>query len=143
VRDLLGTAARWTKWALVERPVARRWGHEQMTILGDAAHPMLPFLAQGAAMAIEDAAVLAKRLAESPDDPSAALRRYEDDRRDRTTQVQQAARKTGKLYQYGGPDAAVRDFVLRRLGGVRLRRRYDWIYDWRLDGANAPMPTKK
>ena len=130
-RDLLGVPEHWTKWALAERDVPRQWGRDQITLLGDAAHPMLPFLAQGAAMAIEDAAVLARHLAGSPDDPASAMRRYENDRRARTIKVQRAARKNGSLYQYRGPDAAVRNFVMRRLGGTRLRSRYDWIYSWR------------
>jgi salicylate hydroxylase len=143
LRDLLGAPARWLKWALVERPVARTWGRDQMTMLGDAAHPTLPFLAQGAGLAIEDAAVLAMRLAESPDDPAPALRRYESDRRDRAAKVMQAARKTGKIYQYGGPDAAVRNIVMRRLGGALLRRRYDWIYSWHLDPKSAGSGPEK
>lgn len=136
LRDLLGIPERWMKWALAERPVPRRWGDEQTTLLGDAAHPMLPFLAQGAAMAIEDAAVLAARLGGNPDDPAAGLRAYEADRRARTARVQKAARKTGSVYQYGGPDATARDIVMRMLGGARLRNRYDWIYSWRVNGRN-------
>ncbi len=143
VRDLIGVAAHWTKWALAERAVARRWGHEQMTLIGDAAHPMLPFLAQGAAMAIEDAAVLALRLAASPDDPAVAMRKYEADRRDRTAKVQRAARKTGQIYHYRGADAAVRDFVMRKLGGARLRNRYDWMYSWRADPDSAVPSANK
>jgi salicylate hydroxylase len=100
---------------------------------------MLPFMAQGAAMAIEDAAVLARHLVGSPDDPASAMRRYETDRRARTVRVQRAARKNGKLYQYRGPDAAVRNFVMRQIGGARIRKRYDWIYGWR-DDATAPRP---
>jgi salicylate hydroxylase len=138
-RDLIGIPERWSKWALAERPVARQWGHDQITLLGDAAHPMLPFMAQGAAMAIEDAAVLARHLVGSPDDPASAMRRYESDRRARTIKVQRAARKNGKFYQYRGPDAAVRNFVMRRIGGARIRSRYDWIYGWR-DDAAAPHP---
>ncbi|MGZ3410267.1 MAG: FAD-dependent monooxygenase [Xanthobacteraceae bacterium] len=134
-RDLIGMPEQWLKWALAERPVAKQWGRDQITLLGDAAHPMLPFMAQGAAMAIEDAAVLARHMVGSPDDPASAMRRYEADRRSRTVQVQRAARKNGKIYQYRGPDAAVRNFVMRRLGGARIRKRYDWIYGWRDDAA--------
>lgn len=133
LRDLLGIPERWMKWALAERPVPRRWGEDQTTLLGDAAHPTLPFLAQGAALAIEDAAVLAARLSATPENPAAALRLYEADRRNRAVQVQKAARKNGKLYQYSGPDAYVRDIVMRAMGGTWLRNRYDWIYGFRVD----------
>lgn len=138
IRDLLGIPERWMKWALAERPIPKRWGEDQTTLLGDAAHPTMPFLAQGAALAIEDAAVLARRLAASPENPASALRLYEADRRTRAAQVQKAARKNGNVYQYSGPDAAVRNIVMRTLGGQRLRNRYDWIYGWRPEGDTKP-----
>jgi salicylate hydroxylase len=86
-------------------------------------------------MAIEDAAVLARRLAATPDDLSGAMKLYELDRRSRTTKVQRAARKNGRVYQYRGPDAAVRNFVMRRIGGAMIRKRLDWIYNWRDDAS--------
>jgi salicylate hydroxylase len=141
VRDLIGIPERWMKWALAERPIPRRWGEDQTTLLGDAAHPTLPFLAQGAALAIEDAAVLARRLGANPDNPATALRLYEADRRVRAAKVQKAARKNGNVYQYSGPDATVRDIVMRMMGGARLRNRYDWIYSWRPDTTD-PAPKK-
>jgi salicylate hydroxylase len=131
-RDLIGIPERWLKWALYDRPPSSRWGEGPITLLGDAAHPILPFLAQGAAMAIEDAAVLAAQLASSPNDPAPALRTYEAKRRARTARMQRAARRTGKLYHYSRPDAFARNLVMRTLGGEQLLRRYDWIYDWRM-----------
>lgn len=136
-RDLLGIPERWQKWALFERATAEPWGLEQTTLVGDAAHPVLPFLAQGAALAIEDAAVVAARLADHPDDPAAGMRAYETERRKRVMQVQRAARRNGALYHYHGPDALVRDLVLRRIGGERVLNRYDWIYNWRPDAAGT------
>jgi salicylate hydroxylase len=131
-RDLLGIPARWQKWALQERPLPRPWGAELVTLVGDAAHTSLPFLAQGAGLAIEDAAVLAARLSESPERPEHALRRFEAERRSRVARVLRAARRNGKIYHYYGPDAAVRNLVMRALGGERLLSNYAWIYDWRL-----------
>jgi salicylate hydroxylase len=129
-RTLLATPEQWVKWPLYDRPPARHWGAGPVTLLGDAAHPMLPFLAQGAAMAIEDAVVLAECL-----DPAnhigLGMRRYESWRRARTARAQRAARKNNRRFHLIGPDAAVRNFVLRRRGGYRLIRRYDWIYKWR------------
>jgi salicylate hydroxylase len=92
---------------------------------------MLPFLAQGAAMAIEDAAVLAHSLARTPDDAVGALRSYESIRRPRTWRVQRAAAHNGTVYHRSGATAALRNFAMRRLGGKLLLRRYDWLYDWR------------
>jgi salicylate hydroxylase len=131
-RALLGTPDNWLKWALYDRLPLRRWGEGPITLIGDAAHPMLPFLAQGAALAIEDAAVLAECLSQS-DDPVAGMRRYEKWRRGRTAKAQRAARKNGARYHMAGPDATVRNLVLRWMGGRRLLAHYDWLYDWRMD----------
>jgi salicylate hydroxylase len=130
VRDLLAAPERWQKWALYDRAPLWSWGVGPVTLLGDAAHPMLPFLAQGAAMAIEDAAVLARELSRSPDDRVAALRRYETARRPRTARVQHAARRNDFHYHLRQPAAFVRDAALQTLGGRRLLTQYDWIYRW-------------
>jgi salicylate hydroxylase len=146
VRNLLAAPERWLKWALYDRAPLRTWGATlgatsgatwgagPVTLLGDAAHPMLPFLAQGAAMAIEDAAVLAGELARSPDDGVGALRRYETARRPRTARVQHAARRNNFHYHLRQPAAFLRDATLRTLGGRRLLAQYDWIYRWQPPG---------
>ena len=131
-RALLSTPPIWAKWALYDRPVRRRWGNGLMTLVGDAAHPMLPFLAQGAAMAMEDAVTLADCLAAQRDDLAAGMRRYEEMRRHRTAKVQQATRTNGKLYHLRWPASFARNLTLRLMGGKGLRARYDWLYDWRL-----------
>jgi len=131
-RALLSAPQTWHKWALYDRPVRRRWGKGLMTLVGDAAHPMLPFLAQGAAMAMEDAVTLADCMAAQRDDLASGMRRYEDLRRGRTARVQQAALENGKLYHLSWPAALARNLSLRAMGGERLRARYDWLYDWRL-----------
>jgi salicylate hydroxylase len=128
-RALLELPATWSTWRLYDMPPLARWGEGPVTLLGDAAHPMLPFLAQGAALAIEDAAVLADALAQSPDVPS-ALRAYEHARRARVARVQAAARRNGTVYHLAGVAALVRDLGMRIIGGDGLLRRYDWIYRW-------------
>jgi salicylate hydroxylase len=131
IRNLLALPDRWLKWALHDRARLRRWGKGPVTLLGDAAHPMLPFLAQGAAMAIEDAYVLADCLGRTPDAPEAALRQYERRRRRRAARVQRAARQNGRAYHLKGIAAALRNQILRHRGGESLLRRYDWLYGWR------------
>lgn len=131
VREFLEVPGRWSKWALFDLAPLHGWGRGPVTLLGDAAHPMLPFLAQGAAMAIEDAAILADRMAQQPDDPAAAMRGYERARRRRTARVQSAARRNGRVYHLGAGEAVARNLVLRLLGGKMLLRRYNWLYDWR------------
>ena len=117
------------------QPAALRWSDGAVTLLGDAAHPMLPFLAQGAAMAIEDAAVLAEHMVRHPDDPATAFRRYQRARRRRTARVQRAARRNGRTYHLAGAEALARNLALRAAGGVLLRRRTHWLYDWRFTPA--------
>jgi salicylate hydroxylase len=129
-RAVLAAPQRWQKWALYDRTPLADWGRGPVTLLGDAAHPMLPYLAQGAAMAIEDAAVLARRLAETPDDPAGALRRYERQRHARTARAQRSARRNGAVYHMGGAQALLRTLVLMAMGGKRLLRSYDWLYGW-------------
>jgi salicylate hydroxylase len=130
-RDLINDADTWQTWSLYDRRPRRRWGHGAMTLLGDAAHPALPFMAQGAAMAIEDAVTLAQCLSAHGVEPVAALRLYEGLRRRRTARVQRASAMTGRLYHLAGPLAHLRNAALARMGGAKLRERYDWLYDWR------------
>lgn len=129
-RALVGTPGQWLKWALYHRRGAFRGGSGPVTLIGDAAHPMLPYLAQGAAMAIEDAAVLADMLQRYGDDPADALRAYEGARRHRTARAQRAARRQGRLYGLGGPEAALRNLAMRWLGSERLLARQHWLYGW-------------
>jgi salicylate hydroxylase len=130
-RGLIAAPQTWLRWSLYDRPHPRPWGMGPVTLLGDAAHAMLPFLAQGGAMAIEDAAVLAGCLARHSENPAAGLRLYEGLRRGRTARAQHHARRNGRVYHLRGPAAFARDLALAVLGGSRLLGRYDWLYDWR------------
>jgi len=129
-RALIAIPDQWLKWALYDRKAPFRGGVGPMTLIGDAAHPMLPFLAQGAGMAIEDAAVLADMLGKYLDDPCDALRAYEGARWHRTARAQQMSRRQGRIYGLSGPEAFVRNLAMRAMGGEKLRARYDWLYDW-------------
>jgi salicylate hydroxylase len=131
VRDFLALPDRWLKWALYDVPPLGHWSEGPVTLLGDAAHPMLPFLAQGAAMAIEDAAVLADCMGRYPDDIPSAMRRYQRARRRRTARVQNAARSNRRTYHMSAAEAVLRNTFLRLAGGKALLRRYNWLYDWR------------
>jgi len=132
-RDLLALPTQWLKWPLYDRPPRALAGHGAVTLMGDAAHPMLPFLAQGAAMAIEDAAVLASALAAAPDDLAAAMRRYEHARGPRTARVQRGARRNDIIYHLAWPASAARNLAMGRMGSDGLLAQYDWIYAWQPD----------
>jgi len=128
-RALIALPERWQKWALFDRPPGRPRSREEVTLLGDAAHPMLPFLAQGGAMAIEDAAVLARCL-EGDQNIARAMRAYESARRHRVARVQREARHNSWRYHLAGPLGLARNATLAALGGEKLLRRYDWLYGW-------------
>jgi salicylate hydroxylase len=127
----------WLKWALYDRRPLLSFSQGAAALLGDAAHPMLPYLAQGAAMAIEDAVVAARCLARMPDDAATALRSYSAMRRARTRKVQRLAARNGERYHLGGAAAMLRNAGMRVMGGERLLHNYDWLYDWRLPAALA------
>jgi salicylate hydroxylase len=137
-RELIATPEQWTKWALYERSAPFSGGDDPVTLIGDAAHPMLPFLAQGAGMAIEDAAVVAAMLGKYIENPADALRAYEAARRHRTARAQKASAKQADIYGKTGPEALIRNLGMKVLGGERLRRRYDWLYTWRPPENAAP-----
>ena len=129
-REILCAADRWLKWALFDAAPLSHWGRGPATLLGDAAHPILPYLAQGAAMAIEDAAELGQCLGYGSDDPSAALRLYEQRRLARTAKTQRAAHRGGAIYHMSGLAGFMRSLALGAMGGERLISRYDWLYGW-------------
>jgi salicylate hydroxylase len=129
-RALIAIPEHWQKWALFDRPAGRPRQNGPVTLIGDAAHPMLPFLAQGGAMAIEDAAVLAHCLAHETGEVEHALRAYESLRRARVARAQREARRNSWRYHLAGPLAFARNSVLGAMGGERLLHRYDWLYGW-------------
>lgn len=130
---LISSAPGWRLWSLFDRG-APHYGAGRVALMGDAAHPVLPFMAQGACLAIEDAAVLAARLApalgQGPDAVAAAIASYGQARRARAARVQNGARANGRVYHAGFPLALARDLTLRHLAGEGMRRRYAWLYGW-------------
>ena len=113
------------KWALHDRRPMGLWGKDRATLLGDACHPTLPFMAQGANMAIEDAAVLAACLAQG-DDPAASLRRYEALRQRRTARVQEGSRRNARTFHLSGAAAWLRNRAVKRAGGRLAKDLYGY-----------------
>ncbi|GJD64482.1 FAD-dependent oxidoreductase [Methylobacterium frigidaeris] len=121
-------------WGLFDRDPMQTWSKGAVTLLGDACHPMLPFLSQGAAMAIEDAYVLATALALHRRDLGAALQAYEGERLPRTARVQLEARERGRTYHLPSEEemaARDADYARRakedpRTTGINT----DWVYDY-------------
>jgi salicylate hydroxylase len=134
LRDLIDRPDSWRGWPLMVPSGSTSWVDGRIALLGDAAHPILPFLAQGAVMALEDAVTVAKCLARSPDDVATALSTYAAQRLPRTECVARASQRNGQIYHLPGPFAAVRNAILRKAPQQRLLASYDWLYGWRSIG---------
>lgn len=134
--DLLDAAPQWRRWPLFERRFAPRWSLDNVVLMGDAAHPVLPFLAQGAGLAIEDAEALGRAFATHGADVGAAIRMYENERIPRASDIVLASRRQAAIYHMSGPMALARDTFMRRVTPDGMQRRVDWIYGYR-KGAGA------
>jgi salicylate hydroxylase len=128
-KALLEAAPTWHKWPLFETRPGLPWSRGRRTVLGDAAHAMLPFLAQGASQAIEDAAALSKAVAQATGDLPRAFQVYEQSRRHRAEQVQKASRRQGRIYHLSGPAAFGRDSVMRLMGSDTMLKSMAWLYE--------------
>jgi salicylate hydroxylase len=135
LRDLMQKAPSWAVWTLHDRPPSPYLAKKAFALVGDAAHPLVPFLAQGAAMAIEDAAVLAACLPASDgfnrNAIETGLKAYAQARGPRVNAVYKAARANAFNYHLPRPLAWLRDRRMAQLGPDGMRQRYSWLYDWR------------
>lgn len=131
VKGLLGQVKQTHLWGLYRHPVAASWVQGRVALLGDAAHPTLPFLAQGANLAIEDAYVLVAALDAAPDDKS-GLQAYEKARISRVQAAIKAANANARNYHLGGLQAKVAHLglsVLGRFAPDAFLNRLSWLYD--------------
>src|ERR1700730_680507 len=112
VRTLLNKIESWRMWVLCDRPPIKEWSRGRMTLIGDAAHPMLQYLAQGAGMSIEDAVCLANKVVEMQGDYPAAFLAYQRARYLRTGRVQITARVYGEFFHASGVAKELRNLML-------------------------------
>ncbi len=138
VREAIGEMDLDRRWPLCDRKPMAGWAQGRITLLGDAAHPMNQYLAQGACQALEDALALGAALAAAPEDPAAAFASFEKARYPRVSAVQEFTRFIGDFCHFGGAAALLRDHFL---GGLDAADRYDYL-DWLYaEGGSAPrMP---
>jgi salicylate hydroxylase len=129
-RAIIGAVREWRRWPLFDRHPVPRWTVPRVALLGDAAHPLLPFLAQGAAQAIEDAHALGRAFADHGE-IAASLAAYERERTARAAAVQVASRRQGQIYHLAQPAAQLRNLGMRMLGAAGMLARYDWLYQYR------------
>lgn len=138
-RRLLDLPKSWRRWATADREPVEHWGEGVVTLLGDAAHPMTQYLAQGACMALEDAVTLGKAIESCDQDLAKAFRLYESIRIPRTARVVWSAREMGRLYHAKGVERQVRNSLWAGRSQQRFYDAVEWLYSWNVDNClNQP-----
>ena len=136
-RQLLSLPKSWRRWATADREPVLRWTYGRATLLGDAAHPMLQYLAQGACMALEDAVTLGEALRAHGGNFEAAFARYERSRIARTARVVLMTREMGRIYHAHGVERLVRNDLFRGRTQPRYYDSVEWLYSWRVENCLA------
>ncbi|MDX5594626.1 FAD-dependent oxidoreductase [Pseudovibrio sp. SPO723] len=129
-RQILELSENWTRWALCGLRPDGPWHKGQIALIGDAAHAMLPFMAQGAAMGIEDAYILSSAI-EKLGTTSEAFAAYEKARKPRVARVVRQAINNERIYHLPMPGYFARDMVLKTSSPESLLAKFDWIYGWK------------
>ena len=132
-RQLIELPRDWKRWATADRDPIAQWQHGRAVLLGDAAHPMLQYLAQGACMALEDAVTLGEALRESGGDFERAFARYQRARVARTARVVLMAREMGRIYHAKGVERLVRNELWKGRTPERYYDALEWLYGWRVE----------
>jgi salicylate hydroxylase len=136
---LLEKPTSWKRWSTADRDPVDGWGHGRCTLLGDAAHPMLQYLAQGACMALEDAVTLGEAVKACDFDLDAAFQLYEQSRIARTARVVLSAREMGRIYHAKGVERLVRNSLWQGRDAERYYDALEWLYGWRAETCLARM----
>jgi salicylate hydroxylase len=126
---MLAAIPSWIAWQGADLPELPSWTRDNLALIGDAAHATLPYLAQGAVMALEDVVVLSDSLGGKLP-IAAAFETYAASRRGRTAAIQSESRKLGRIYHARGIKALARNTALRLMGAEAAINRNRWIYEW-------------
>jgi salicylate hydroxylase len=129
-KRLLDRPTSWKRWSTADRDPVESWSRGRTTLLGDAAHPMLQYLAQGACMAIEDAVTLGAAVKHCEFDLASAFKLYEQSRVTRTARVVLSAREMGRIYHAKGIERHVRNSLWRGRSSERFYDSLEWLYGW-------------
>ena len=128
--DILDLKINWTDWPALDFDPVRNWNRSRTVLIGDAAHASLPYLAQGAAMALEDACMLANTI-KNTIELEAAFQEFSDLRFKRTSPIQKRSRQLGRIYHAKGAVRLARNTVLKIMPPRSFTRRHSWIYNWK------------
>jgi 2-polyprenyl-6-methoxyphenol hydroxylase-like FAD-dependent oxidoreductase len=131
--DILAAKIKWAKWPAQDFAPAPIWTRNRTGLIGDAAHASLPYLAQGAAMALEDACVLSNAI-QNATDLESAFRDFSESRFKRTGAIQKRSRQLGRIYHAAGVLRQARNAVLKATPSTRFINQLSWIYDWKITG---------
>ena len=137
-RQMLDRPTSWRRWATADADPVESWGQGRTTVLGDAAHPMTQYMAQGACMALEDAVTLGEAYARTGGDLDATFRLYESVRIPRTARVVWSAREMGRLYHAKGVERQVRNLLWKGKTQDQFYTQLEWLYGWRKDNCLEP-----
>jgi len=129
-RKLLHTPSSWRRWSTADRDPVDNWTSGRITLLGDAAHPMMQYLAQGACMALEDAVTLGEAVRRCGYDMEAAFALYQESRITRTARVVLSVREMGRLYHARGVERRVRNALWKGRSAAGFYDALAWLYDW-------------
>ncbi len=137
-RQMLDRPTSWRRWATADAEPVAAWGEGPCTLLGDAAHPMTQYMAQGACMALEDAVTLGEAYAKTGGDFDAAFRLYESVRVPRTARVVWSTREMGRIYHAEGVERQVRNLLWKGKTQDQFYTQLEWLYGWRKDNCLEP-----
>ena len=137
-RQLIDLPKDWKRWATADREPIANWTHGRVTLLGDAAHPTLQYLAQGACMAIEDAVTLGEALRVKGDELAPAFELYQRSRVARTARIVLSAREMGRIFHAKGVERLVRNDLWKGRTPERFYDAMEWLYGWRVETCLGP-----
>ncbi|NLD69533.1 MAG: 3-hydroxybenzoate 6-monooxygenase [Limnobacter sp.] len=136
-RQLIELPKDWKRWATADREPIGQWVYGRAALLGDAAHPMLQYLAQGACMALEDAVTLGEALRVNDDDLSSAFELYQRSRVARTARVLLSSREMGRIYHARDVERLVRNDLWKGRTPERFYDALEWLYGWKVENCLA------
>ncbi|GAB1577444.1 3-hydroxybenzoate 6-monooxygenase [Bordetella petrii] len=135
--QMLDRPTSWRRWATADREPVEHWGQGRITLLGDAAHPMTQYMAQGACMALEDAATLGEAVKARDGDLQAAFRLYESVRIPRSARVVWSTREMGRIYHARGVERQVRNSLWAGRTQAQFYDALQWLYGWKVENCLA------